>query len=147
MFWRLHFCIVKYLSFHNFIFIFCLKMLCNLNGKVMVWHTPCFKFAMLLKWRLSISIFSQNWQYLKYESRKSQAPFHILGNSDDFFGDFFLGGFISFSGKKKSLKKQGICHRTFFFQNNLLKNGENLAQQKKTSQGEEEAVICSNLIF
>jgi hypothetical protein len=49
------------------------------------------------------------------------------------FGDFvFWGGVISFSGKQKnSLKKQGICHRTFLFQNNLLQNnGKNLTQKK-----------------
>jgi hypothetical protein len=61
------------------------------------------------------------------------------------FGDFFLGLF-RFLGKKKSLVKQGICHRAFFFQNNLLQNGKNLAPKKK-SQGEEEPVFCSYLIF
>jgi len=39
-FWRLHFCIWKYLSFQ--IFILCLKILFNVNGKATVlWHSPC----------------------------------------------------------------------------------------------------------
>jgi hypothetical protein len=40
IFWRLYFCMVKYLSFHNSSF-FCLKILFNVNGKAKVWHTPC----------------------------------------------------------------------------------------------------------
>jgi len=37
--WRLHFCMVKYLNFHNS--TFALKIHFNvLNGKATVWHTP-----------------------------------------------------------------------------------------------------------
>jgi hypothetical protein len=42
-FWRLYFCMVKYLSFHNSSFY--LKILLNVNGKPIVWHTPCFLFG------------------------------------------------------------------------------------------------------
>jgi hypothetical protein len=34
---------------------------------------------------LIISIFNQIWQYSEYESRKSLAPFHIVGGCDDFW--------------------------------------------------------------
>ncbi len=39
-FWRLYFCMVEYLSFHNS--LFCLKVLFNVNGKAIVWHTTCY---------------------------------------------------------------------------------------------------------
>lgn len=32
----------------------------------------------------TIYIFSHIWQYAKYESRKSQVPFHIVGNCGNF---------------------------------------------------------------
>jgi len=35
-------------------------------------------------WQLTKSIFSQIWQYSKYESKKSSAPFHMLGNCNVF---------------------------------------------------------------
>jgi hypothetical protein len=38
-FWRLCFCMVKYLNFQNS--SFCLKTLLNVNGNATVWHTPC----------------------------------------------------------------------------------------------------------
>jgi hypothetical protein len=38
-FWRLYFCMVKYLNFYNS--FFCLKILFNVNGKATVWHTSC----------------------------------------------------------------------------------------------------------
>ncbi len=40
IFWRLYFCMVKYLSFHNS--SFALKYFFNVNGKAKVWHTLCF---------------------------------------------------------------------------------------------------------
>jgi hypothetical protein len=43
-FWRLHFGMVKYLSFHNS--SFCLQILFHVNGKATVWHTPCFSHWM-----------------------------------------------------------------------------------------------------
>jgi len=36
---RLHFCMVKYLNFHNSSLI---KRFFNVKGKATVWHTPCF---------------------------------------------------------------------------------------------------------
>ncbi len=40
-FWRLYFCMVKYLNFHNSSFAL-RYLLFNVNGKATVWHTPCF---------------------------------------------------------------------------------------------------------
>jgi hypothetical protein len=37
-FWRLHFCMVKYLNSQKKI---CLKIFFNVNGKAIMWHTPC----------------------------------------------------------------------------------------------------------
>jgi len=39
VFWRLYFCMVKYLSFHHS--SLCLKILFNVNDKATMWHTPC----------------------------------------------------------------------------------------------------------
>jgi hypothetical protein len=39
----------------------------------------------LLKWRASSSSFSHIWRFSKYESRKSQAPFHFEGNCGHFW--------------------------------------------------------------
>jgi len=39
-FWRLYFCMVKYLSFHNSSFAFNIHF--NVNGKATVWHPPLF---------------------------------------------------------------------------------------------------------
>ncbi len=36
-------------------------------------------------WQSSKNIFSQIWQYSKYESKKSSAPFHILDDCDVFW--------------------------------------------------------------
>jgi hypothetical protein len=44
-FWRLYFCMVKYLHFHNS--SFALRYVFNVNGKATVWHTPLFKFVMV----------------------------------------------------------------------------------------------------
>ncbi len=41
VFWRLHFSIVKYLSFHNSS-SFALRYFFNVNGKAAVWRTPCY---------------------------------------------------------------------------------------------------------
>ncbi len=38
-FWRLYFCMVKYLNFHNSS-SFALRYFFNVNGKAIVWHTP-----------------------------------------------------------------------------------------------------------
>jgi len=43
IFWRLYFCMVKYLSFHNS--SFALRYFYNVNGKATSWHTPCFLFG------------------------------------------------------------------------------------------------------
>ncbi len=41
-FWRLYFCLVKYLNFHNSSFALRYLLFFNVNGKATVWHTPCF---------------------------------------------------------------------------------------------------------
>jgi hypothetical protein len=41
-------CMVKYLSFHNSTFF--LKISFNVNGKVTVWHTPCWTLASQGPW-------------------------------------------------------------------------------------------------
>ncbi len=46
-----------------------------------------------LKWWSFPSIFSHIWQYPKYGSRKSQLPFHIVGNSCNFLW-LFLKTFL-----------------------------------------------------
>jgi hypothetical protein len=56
---------------------------------------------MLLKWRSSISIFSQIYQFSKYESRKSQAPFRIVCNCDHFFATIV---FIKVKNRPKNEK-------------------------------------------
>jgi hypothetical protein len=57
---------------------------------------------MLLKWQSSISIFSQIYQYSKYESRKSQAPFRIVCNCDHFVCDY-LENFLKNRPKKEKI--------------------------------------------
>jgi hypothetical protein len=46
IFWRLYFCMVKCLSFH---YSFALKILFNVNGKAIVWHTPCCRCGLVFK--------------------------------------------------------------------------------------------------
>jgi len=55
----------------------------------------------------TIYIFSHIWQYAKYESRKYQVPFHIVGNCGNF-----------------SSKKQRICGRIFLLQNTFHKKAK-----------------------
>ncbi len=59
-----------------------------------------FNFVMSLRWRRSSSTFSQIWRDSKYESRKSEVPFHIVGNCGDFWRVFFL--FFSIFGDSKN---------------------------------------------
>jgi hypothetical protein len=40
--WRLYFCMVKYLNFHNPSLI---KRFFDVKGKATVWHTPCFSWG------------------------------------------------------------------------------------------------------
>jgi hypothetical protein len=42
------------------------------------------KILMFFKWQSSINLFVQIWQYSIFESRNFLAPFHIVGNCDDF---------------------------------------------------------------
>jgi hypothetical protein len=64
-------------------------------------------FVMLLKWQSTIRIFSQIWQYSKYESKKkSVAPFHVVGSCDKFW--LFFRVFIPFLAIFFSPKNQAI---------------------------------------
>ncbi len=41
-------------------------------------------YLMFFKWQSSINIFVQIWQYSSFKSRNFLAPFHIVGDFDDF---------------------------------------------------------------
>jgi hypothetical protein len=88
-----------------------------------------FNFVMSLRWRRSSSTFSQIWRDSKYESRKSEVPVHIVGNWGDFWRFFSL--FLYFW----RLKKQGICDRSFFFQNISRKMAKIRHQKNRCCQG------------
>jgi hypothetical protein len=63
---------VKYLSFHNS--SFALKYIFNVNGKAIVWHTPCCYYWVV---QTSILIGQMSFQSLKW---KSSIPFFLMGN-------------------------------------------------------------------
>jgi hypothetical protein len=67
-------------------------------------------FAILLKWQSSIkNIYPKFWQYSKYESRKSQEPFHVC--SSQLWKKFA----IFFLKKKSELKNTNIPFAKTFF--------------------------------
>jgi len=73
IFWRLYFCMVKYLSFHNSNSFFCLKILLIVNGKAAMWHTPClfFKFfRVILGWH-----YYQKKKRWRMSSKQNTFPF------------------------------------------------------------------------
>jgi len=41
-------------------------------------------FLMFFKWQSFVNLFVQIWQYSRFKSRNFLAPFHIVGNCDDF---------------------------------------------------------------
>ncbi len=91
-----------------------------------------FNFVMSLRWRRSLSTFSQIWRDSKHESRKSEVPFHIVGNCGDFWR--FLAIFFLFLYFWR-LKKQGICDRSFFFRNIFRKMAKIRHQKNRCCQG------------
>jgi hypothetical protein len=91
---------------------FLASFVCSLSGLGAVIF---FQFCAVAQVVIIISIFGEIWSYSKYENRKCEAPFHIVGNCDDLWWFFF----------KKLVNiyflKQGICNRILFFQNIFLK--------------------------
>ncbi len=55
-FWRLYFCIVKYLNFHNSFFKWCF----NVNGKATMWYTPCSLRKVIKFYFFNLIILRQN---------------------------------------------------------------------------------------
>ncbi len=68
-FWRLYFCMVKYLNFHNSSFAW--GYFFYVNGKATVWHTPCWINYCFFAW---VSI-----HFKKHECSHSWV-FHFLKN-------------------------------------------------------------------
>jgi hypothetical protein len=99
-----------------------LFLLCIIRLLVLQWGPPnnlasvflCFpKFVMLLKWQSSIRIFSQIWWCSKYGTRKSLAPFHIVGICDDFLNkNYFFK--IKFPSKNREFGNRIFLLSEFF---------------------------------
>jgi hypothetical protein len=80
---------------------------------------------MLLKWQSSVKVFSQIWQYSKYESRIVLSKLSCYRQSWEnlayiyiYFGDL----------------KKGICNK-IFFSKYFTENGENLPQNNSLKYG------------
>jgi len=85
-----------------------------------------FQFCDVSQVATVVSTFSQIWRDSIYESRKSEVRFHIVGNCGDFFSLFLYFW---------RLKKQGICDRSFFFQNISRKMAKIRHQKNRCCQG------------
>jgi hypothetical protein len=69
-------------------------------------------FVMLLKWQSSVKVFSQIWQYSKYESRIILSKLSCCRQ----FWENLAYIYIYIGDLKK-----GMCDKILFFQNILLK--------------------------
>jgi hypothetical protein len=102
-------------------FFFFFFQLCD--AAAVFFFLSSFNFVMSLRWRRSLSTFSQIWRDSKYESRKSEVPFHIVGNCGDFWRFF---KFISIFGDSK--KREFATDRSF--SQNFPQNGEDSSPEK-----------------
>jgi hypothetical protein len=158
-FWRLYFCLLKDLNFHNSSFAF--KILFNVNGKVTVWHTPCLKKKKKKKrWLVKANfaapygrtLSNQNWQQHQQWKGFRKSLFFFLGilevtmNGEPGFTN--VNSFVvrrkstlhtktsiwKFKKKKKK-KNQGVCYTVAlpFTLEGYLKANEELWKLKSFS--------------
>ncbi len=107
LFWRLYFCMVKYLSFHNSS-SFCLKMPLNLNGKATMWHTPCFFVGLLLL----LPFGEQKNKEVGWKNKKQQQPTTTITTTTSTIKELFYFWFLFFSG---FIIAGESSHSVFFF--------------------------------
>jgi hypothetical protein len=82
-----------------------------------------FNFVMLLKWQSSIRIFSQIWQYSKYESRKIFSTLDGVGSCGDFWHRYEET--IGSSRKTTSFLSFEITKTLQFFDSKVFKKNWN----------------------
>jgi hypothetical protein len=85
-----------------------------------------FNFVMLFKWRLSKSIFSQIWQYSKYESRKILSTLSYCKQLWQFLVVYKESFFCNLK------KKKGNLWRNILFSKLFWQNGENNSSPTKS---------------